>query len=210
MQAGRELGHAHDGPAPRRTSSTPARSPTPGGAREGARPRRRSSGSSSDASRRHRRRRARHAAVARWRTRDGDSDHARSTTTGGTSTGKIVKGRLEAPSEGAVAARLRTMGVSPDRRSPRRPPAPACNRRSILGLRQGRRAQGPRDHEPADGDDDRRPASRSCGRSTILAEQTENKKLATILSRGARRRRDRVRRSPTAMAKHPRRSSRRS
>ena len=74
--------------------------------------------------------------------------------TGRDAAGKLHKGRLEAPSEGAVAARLRSMGMSPvavarGRRWHRTQPRDLARQ-----PRRQREAQGPRDHGAADGDHD--------------------------------------------------------
>ncbi len=98
---------------------------------------------------------------------------------GRNSDGKIVKGRLDAPGEAAAASRLRTMGVSPIAIE-KAPDATGLNREINLSFGSGVRLK------------DLAVASRQMATMigsglsllktlNILAEQTENKKLASVL-----------------------------
>ncbi len=74
--------------------------------------------------------------------------------TGRDAAGKLHKGRLEAGSEGAVASRLRGMGLSPVDVAPA---APATGLQMEIGpnlFQKEREAQGSGRDEPPDGDDD--------------------------------------------------------
>ena len=93
--------------------------------------------------------------------------------------GKIVKGRLDAPGEAAVASRLRTMGVSPIAIE-KAPEGTGLNREINLSFGTGVKLK------------DLAVASRQMATMigsglsllktlNILAEQTENKKLADVL-----------------------------
>ena len=62
--------------------------------------------------------------------------------------GKIVKGKLEADSEAAVADKLQTMGYAPLEHP--RSATPGCRREiKIPGSQEAGQAQGPRDHVAA-------------------------------------------------------------
>ncbi|WP_025156585.1 type II secretion system F family protein [Leifsonia aquatica] len=95
--------------------------------------------------------------------------------------GKVVKGKLDAPGEAAVAARLRTMGLSPIAIE-KAPEATGLNREINLSLGSG---VGLKDLAVAS----RQMATMiGAGLSllktlNILADQTANKKLATVLGR---------------------------
>ena len=94
--------------------------------------------------------------------------------------GKLVKGKIDADSQAAVASKLKSMGYAPvsiiagqQRRHEDRDLAP--------GLRREGQAQGPGDLlAPVRDDDQLRPVA--AARADDPEEQTENKELAKVLA----------------------------
>ena len=192
--------HAHHGPAPRRARQQRRRSRTRRRSRRCTTPRT-SSGSCTARATRIRQ-------ALRFDSDFGDAADVALMTyayRGRDAAGKVVKGKLEAASEAAVVARLRTMG---SRRSTIAGVGsgnrPADASISLGGSRQGRRAQGPRDHEPPVGDDGRRRASRCCATLDDPRRADREQEARAHRSPQVRdARRDRARRSPTRSREHP-------
>ena len=91
--------------------------------------------------------------------------------------GKMVNGKLDAPSEAALVQKLRGMGFAPVSVKESSAGRGLQLEIKIPGSGAGQ-AEGPGDHGAAVRDDDQFRVCPCCGRLTILAEQTENKKLA--------------------------------